>query len=139
MFFATSCGGHNKPDLPKDNIKSVTKDIVTSPGSNEKYHTKYKFEYTDSIGKSLIIQNSFPRDGPYTDPTGKIFGYGIFWTRVINETATLLELTINFPADSFAIFPSARLLKTKYHFKSGRNYYDHNKLDTLTISEDVLT
>ncbi len=103
LVFCTSCGGQNKPDLPKDNIKSVTKDIVTSPGSNEKYHTKY--EYTDSIGKSLIIQNSFPRDEPCTDPTGKRFGYGIFWTRVINETATLLELTINFPADSFAIFP----------------------------------
>jgi hypothetical protein len=52
--FCTSCGGQNKPDLPKENIKSETKDVVTSPGSNETYHTKY--EYTDSIGKSLIIQ-----------------------------------------------------------------------------------
>ncbi len=99
----TSCGGQNKTDLPKEKIKSETKDIVTSPGSNKKYHTKYK--YTDSIGKSLIIQNSFPKGGPYTHPTGKRFGYGIFWTRVINETATPLEITINFPADSFAIFP----------------------------------
>jgi len=40
------------------------------------------------------------------DSTGKNFGYRIFWTRVINETATPLELTINFPADSFAILPS---------------------------------
>ena len=43
---------------------------------------------------------------PYTDSTGKNFSYGIFCTRVINETATPLELTINFPADSFAILPS---------------------------------
>ena len=27
--------------------------------------------------------------------------------------------------------------KTKYYFKSSRNYYDHNKLDTLIISEEV--
>jgi hypothetical protein len=46
LVFCTSCGGQNKPDLPKENIKPETKDIVTSTGSNEKYHTKY--EYTDS-------------------------------------------------------------------------------------------
>ena len=28
--YRTSCGGQNKPDLPKDNIKSETKDIDTS-------------------------------------------------------------------------------------------------------------
>jgi hypothetical protein len=55
--------------------------------------------------KGVIIQNSLPKGGPYTDPTGKRFGYGIFWTRVINQTTSPLELTINFPADSFAIFP----------------------------------
>jgi hypothetical protein len=63
-------------------------------------------KYTDSTGIVVIIQNSFPNGGPYTDPTGKNFGYRIFWTRVINETATPLELTINFPADSFAILAS---------------------------------
>ena len=63
-------------------------------------------KYTDSTGIVVIIQNSFPKGGPYTDPTGKTYGHVIFWTRVINETATPLELTIKFPADSFAIFPS---------------------------------
>ena len=66
VVFHTSCGGQNKTDPPKENIKSETKDIATSTGSNEKYHTKY--EYTDSIGKSLIIQNSFPKGEKYTDP-----------------------------------------------------------------------
>ena len=55
--------------------------------------------------EGVIIQNSFPKGGSYTDPTGNNFGYGIFWTRVINETASPLELTVNFPADSFAFFP----------------------------------
>ena len=69
IVFHTSCG-QDQTNVSKDNIKSQTKDIATSPGSNEKYHTKY--EYTDSIGKSLIIQNSFPRGGiKYTDPNGE--------------------------------------------------------------------
>jgi hypothetical protein len=59
----------------------------------------------DLATKGVIIQNSLPKGGPYTDPTGKRFGYGIFWTRVINQTTSPLELTINFLGDSFAIFP----------------------------------
>jgi hypothetical protein len=69
--------------------------------------------YTDSPGIVVTIQNSGPKGGGnidgkrgYTDSTGKFYAYAIFWTRVINKTATPLELTINFPADSFAIFPS---------------------------------
>ncbi len=54
--------------------------------------------------QGVIIQNSFPKGGlRYTDSTGKEFVYAIFWTRVMNETAIPLVLTINFPADSFAI------------------------------------
>ena len=62
--------------------------------------------YTDSTGIVVIIQNSAPKGIGYTDPTGKNFGGRIFWTRVINETSIPLELTINFPADSFAMLPS---------------------------------
>ena len=54
--------------------------------------------------KVAIIQNSFPKGGlRYTHSTGRNFVYAIFWTRVINKTDTPLELTMNFPADSFAI------------------------------------
>ncbi len=63
-------------------------------------------KYADSTGIVVIIQNSVPKGIGYTDPTGKNFGGRIFWTRVINETSTPLELTINFPADSFAMLPS---------------------------------
>ena len=66
--------------------------------------TEYK--YADSTGIVVIIQNSLPKGGGYTDATGKDFGSRIFWTRIINETSTSLELTINFPADSFAMPPS---------------------------------
>ncbi len=50
VVFHTSCG-QTQTNVPKDNIKSETKDIVTSPGADEhNIHTKY--EYTDSIGSA---------------------------------------------------------------------------------------
>jgi hypothetical protein len=91
----TSCKGQNKTDLTKETIKYETKDVSTS-GS---FHTKY--EYTNSIGKRIIIQNSFPRGvEKYTDPNGKIYLCAIFWTRIINETTNPLRLAIDFPVDS---------------------------------------
>lgn len=102
LVFCTSCGGQDKPDLSKDNRNSETEDIITSPRSNDPgVHTQY--EYTDSIGKRLIIQNGFPRGGSrYTDPDGEEYGYAIFWTRIINETNNPLELKIDF-LDSYEV------------------------------------
>jgi len=98
MFvFYTSCGGQSKTDPPKENIKPETKVIVTSTGSNEKYHTKS--EYTDSMGKRLIIQNSWSRGIKYTDPNGKKENKVLFWTRITNETENPLELNIDFPVE----------------------------------------
>jgi hypothetical protein len=87
MFvFCTYCKGQNKPGLPKQNIKSKAKD----------------YEYTDPIGEGLIIQNSFPKGGEkYTDPSGKVWVFAIFWTRLTNETARSLQLKVDFPVDSF--------------------------------------
>ena len=75
VVFHTSCGGQNKPDPPKEKIKSETKDVSTSGWIDTKY------EYTDSNGASLIIQNSFPRGGvKYTDPNGEVYYYAVFFT-----------------------------------------------------------
>ena len=94
----TSCGGQNKPDPPKEKIKSETKDVSTSGWIDTKY------EYTDSNGASLIIQNSFPRGGvKYTDPNGEVYYYAVFWTQLINGTDNPLELKINFPIDSYEV------------------------------------
>ena len=102
FVFHTSCG-QNQTNSPKENIKSETKDIVTSPGSDERnIHTKY--EYTDSAGKRLIIQNSVSWGGiKYTDPNGEVYVYAMFWTRIINETDNPLELKIDFPVDSHEV------------------------------------
>jgi len=118
MFaFCTACKGQNKTDLPTGNINSE----VTSLGPdsieitnriddwNKRWKIKdYKLATTDSetASQGVIIQNSFPKGDRHTDSRGKTFGIAIFWTRVINETATPLELTINFPADSLAILSS---------------------------------
>jgi hypothetical protein len=99
--FLTFCG-QSQTNSPKDSIKAESKDIVTSLRSNgPSIHTKY--EYTDSMGKRLIIQNGFPRGGSrYTDPNGEVYGYAVFWTRVINETDNPLELKIDF-LDSYEV------------------------------------
>jgi hypothetical protein len=62
--------------------------------------------YTDFSGISVIIQNSLPKGGGYTDPSGQNFGYRIFWTRVINESDHPVELTISFPANLNSLVPS---------------------------------
>jgi hypothetical protein len=99
MFvFCTSCGGQNQPAPLKENIKSATKDVSTSRWIDTKY------EYIDSIGASLIIQNSLPRGGAkYTDPDGEVYNYVVFFTRITNETDNPLELKIDFPVDSYEV------------------------------------
>lgn len=75
-----------------------------------------EFKYTDSAGKDIIIQNSGTKGGGnidgdsninavrgYYDSTGTHYAHAIFWTRIMNETTTPLELSINFPADSLTI------------------------------------
>ena len=95
-------------------LTTITLLIIYLTATGQSFDTQAK--YTDSAGRTVLIQNSFPkgmaplddtgRPG-YTDASGKFFAYVIFWTRVVNESDTPLELTINFPAD----FPSYSYLK----------------------------
>ncbi len=87
--------------------------------------TEYK--YTDSTGIVVIVQNSSRKGGKYTDPTGKDFFSGIYWYRIINETSIPLELTINFPADSFATLPSPDSYIRVFL-----------PLDTMTLDKEIL-
>ena len=74
------------------NVQNDDKDIYT------------KYEYIDHAGKRIIIQNGFPRGGvKYTNPNGKVCGYAVFWTRIINETDNSLELKIDPPINSYEI------------------------------------
>jgi hypothetical protein len=106
-----SCGQGIKstPDTVDKETLGSTENVQRQqplPNYNEKY-IDTKYEYSDSIGRSLIIRNSLPKGGlKYTDPNGKVYVYAIFWTRITNETANPFEFTIDFPVDSYEL-PSA--------------------------------
>jgi len=70
----------------------------------ETYNSVRKYEYADSMGKRLIIENGFPKGGmKYIDPNGDSYNYIVFWTRIINETGNILELNMNVPVDSYEV------------------------------------
>jgi len=70
----------------------------------ETYNSVRKYEYADSMGKRLIIENGFPKGGmKYIDPNGDSYNYIVFWTRIINETDNTLELNMNVPVDSYEV------------------------------------
>ena len=87
-------------------ISSLT--VLSQTNPTEKPFTNYsgRWLHTESTipdlsGGEVIIQNSYPKGGSqYKDLTGRTFSYVIFWTRVMNETASPIELTIKFPGDS---------------------------------------
>ena len=126
-FFSCKQGNKSTPaTVDIENLNSTKN--VQSQKPNEKYiYTKY--EYTESNGARLIIQNSFPKSTiNYTDPDGKKYIYAVFWTRIINETVNPLELTIDFPLDSFEIPPS-----------SGNYMKLLLPSDTMTIDKEALS
>lgn len=61
--------------------------------------------YSETVRNGITIQNSFPKGGPYTGPTNRYFNYSylVFFTRLINDTESPFELTVNFSADSISI------------------------------------
>lgn len=85
------------------NLKESTQNQKPLTTPKEKY-IDTKYEYTDATGARLIIQNSLPKGGlKYTDLTGKNYIYVVFWTRITNETIHPVELTLDFPLDSFEL------------------------------------
>lgn len=94
--------------------------------------------YATSTGKGITIQNSFPKGGGeiegvqgYYDSNGKHYGHGIFWTRIINQTATPIELNINFPAEFFS-FPADSLTITP---STGNYFKFFLPSDTMTVDK----
>jgi hypothetical protein len=97
-LFSCKQGSKSTPDTVDTETLNSVKNVQNDKG----IYTKY--EYADSKGGSLIIQNGLPRGGTkYTDPKGEVYNYAVFWTRIINETNNPLELNINFPVDSYEI------------------------------------
>ncbi|MBK9221807.1 MAG: hypothetical protein IPO16_06745 [Saprospiraceae bacterium] len=127
-----SCGQSSKSTSDTVNTGTLNStENIQSQKSLANYNEKYidtKYEYTDSIGMNLIIQNSLPRGGlKYTDPNGKEYVYAIFWTRIINETVNPFEFTINFLKDSYEL-PSS----------PGRYFRILLPTDTMTLDKEPL-
>lgn len=77
----------------------------TSPEISKWIYTDSR--YKNATGKSVFIQNSLPKGGGRdTLSDGRAFSHVIMWNRIVNESDAPLELTVNFPADSFTIFPT---------------------------------
>lgn len=98
VFFSCGQVGKSKPAiLSKDKEAPKTSDITES--HNKYIHTEYVYVN----GKLIVIQNGLPRGGSkYTAPNGEVYGYAVFWTRIINETDNPLELKIDF-LDSYEV------------------------------------
>jgi len=110
-YFA--CGQSDQPTKDKVTRKVIAEEPI--PIHKSEIHTQEysadnrihtEANYADSTGSRIIIQNGFPRGG------GRVsddidYGHAVFWSRLQNKTDSLLEITINFPADSIIIFPSS--------------------------------
>ncbi|MFH4965017.1 hypothetical protein V8G69_08440 [Gaetbulibacter sp. M235] len=82
----------------------------------QEFHTEFK--YDDSHNKGITIQNSYPKGGlKYTSPNGKEYVYIVFWTSITNERDSDLELSIDFPNESF-IVPSSPNMKFNLYLPS---------------------
>jgi hypothetical protein len=121
------CSGQSSKSTP-DSVYIGTLDSTKNVQSQMPEYIDTKYDYTDSTGRSLIIQNSFPKSGThYTDATGKGYIYAVFWTRIVNETDNTCELTIEFPAES-----------SELPFAPGVYYRLFFPPDTMTIDKGPL-
>ncbi|KAF2339651.1 hypothetical protein [Flavobacterium ginsenosidimutans] len=101
-FFSCNQTSKSTPENGGEDTFELIKDQQKSANTDKGVYTKY--EYTNSKGAKLTIQNSFPKGGiKYTDPKGHKYIYAVFWTRIINETDNPIELKIDFPVDSYEI------------------------------------
>ncbi|GGG60243.1 hypothetical protein [Hymenobacter glacieicola] len=103
-----SCG--HASTSPPDAVKPGAETPESTEGGDRQQrvavpktpYTDTWYEYADSTGKRVIIENSLPKGGlRYTAPDGREYVYAVFWTRIVNETAAPVHVSIAVPADSF--------------------------------------
>ena len=108
VFSRTAVGGklfkkwNHKNEIMRFTISVLFFLLFCSFVKGQRIDTKW---YSETANNGVIIQNSFPKGGPYPGPIKKHFNYSylVFFSRVINETGTPLELSVNFSADSIEI------------------------------------
>lgn len=92
--------------------------------------------YSETSTNGIIIQNSYPKGGPYPGPTKEFYNYSylVFFTRIINETESPFELDINFSGDPFAI-PNSPNTFMKLFLPSDTMSMDKRALFSYGITE----
>lgn len=105
-----SCGKaqHSKTGTiekePLEAFENITTREQLNPSKDYNKYIDTRFEYIDSNGKSLIIENSLPKGGlNYTDHNGNDYVYAIFWTQIINETENPFEFKLDFSNDKYEL------------------------------------
>jgi hypothetical protein len=64
-------------------------------------------KFTDSKGNLVKFIHSLPRGGGQVFLKGKKYGYVVFWTHVINQSATPIELQVKFPEVTYFKSPDS--------------------------------
>ncbi len=91
--------------------------------------------YSETNNNGIIIQNSYPKGGPYTGATENHFNHSslVFFTRVANTTNEAIEMTMNFSADSIAI-PNSPGTYMKIFLPSDTMSFEKEKLYNYGVS-----
>ncbi|MEI8111299.1 MAG: hypothetical protein WCH59_09945 [Chitinophagia bacterium] len=69
--------------------------------------TDSEVKYTDSKGNLVKFIHSLPRGGGVVYKNGKKYGYVVFWTRIINQSAASIELQVKFPKINYFKSPDS--------------------------------
>lgn len=89
----------------QENLKNIDSIPLIKQSTSKKNWVHTEERYADSSGRAIRVYNSYPRGGAYNS-SGQKDGYRIFWTSIVNESATPLKLTVEFPIDSFPTLTS---------------------------------
>lgn len=94
-----------------------------------------RYEYVDAIGKGIRIENSLPKGGmTYSNQNGDSYIYAVFWTRITNQSADPLKISIASPVDSVGLRSSPdnyfRLFLTNSKMSSSKEPLVNYGLDT---------
>jgi hypothetical protein len=64
-------------------------------------------KYTDPKGNIVGFTNSLPKGGGMVFHNGEKYGYVVFWTRVINQSGSPMELKVIFPEITYFKYPDS--------------------------------
>jgi hypothetical protein len=92
--------------------------------------------YSQNEYNGILIQNSYPKGGPYPGPTDVHFNYSylVFYSRVSNETQHPIEVSVSFSADSIAI-PNSPDTFVKVFLPTDKMTYDKQYLFSYGITQ----